>query len=466
MLKLFHSFEKNNIRYLHFKSNTNLSYSFDGKGDFDILVDKDEIVKIEKLISDCNGKRHNPILIGDYPGIDNWLIFDEFDGTIYHLHLHYQLLTGKKYVKDYVIPWNDLLFSTRIKDPQYNIYVTNPNVELLLLAFRSVLKSGHLDYFRKLMGYYKLPSSLQKEWDDMYTKSTADDIKKYAGIICPNEAERLQTILLKPQMSYRDRLWFHRTIRRVMKVHRRYNGFSATLRALVLKTAFRIRKRWNKYMNGMAITRKTSLQGGLIIAFVGIDGAGKSSVASEIYKWMTRGKIEARQFYMGAGHKGHSSPFLIRLLKSHHRIRLISRIQKQNYNNIKRMYKYKINGGISVLDRWPQIEYEKRNDGPKIISYKGAFRNSRYLQKKIEEEKRYLGIVKTIKPDVIFRLNISLDTCMSRKPEENTNRDALKCKLQELKLITFQGANIIEIDAEQPYHEELLAIKRALWKYI
>lgn len=505
MFKLFKSFELNNIYYLHFKSNTNLANSFSGKGDFDVLVDKNEIIKVENLISKNNGKRHNPIQIGDYAGVDNWLVFDDSDGTIYHLHLHYQLVTGKKFVKDYVIPWNELLFSTRVKDPLYGIYVTNPNVELLLLAFRSVLKAGFFDYLLKIIGCYKLGVDMHKEWEDMYHKSSPLEMKRIIGLICPEHASELEQIMLKEKLTSHDYLWLHRTIRSTMKVHRRFSSVKANLLTLVYQAEDYFRKRWNHYMRGLIITRKVSLQGGLILAFVGIDGAGKSTISNEICKWIMHGKIEAKRFYMGAGdgsttffasivkslikynHNGkkahlelnhNKSPqkksenkisFFdnpIKFLKSCTKIRMINSIQKNNYHKIKRMYHYKLNGGISVLDRWPQIEFDRRNDGAKIVTYRDVMKENWYLRKKIKDEQQYLNIVKTIKPDIIFRLNISLDTCLERKPEENTDRDAFMSKLDELKQINFQGARIVEIDAEQPYDEELLLIKQILWKYI
>ena len=129
------------------------------------------------------------------------------------------------------------------------------------------------------------------------------------------------------------------------------------------------------------------------------------------------------------------------------------------------MYRYKLNGGICVLDRWPQIEFERQNDGPKIVRFLDSLGECRFLDKKIEKEKFYLGIVKTIKPDIIFRLNISLDTCMKRKPE-HLDKDLFANKLEQINQIKYQGARILEINAEQPFCEEILTIKRILWKYI
>ena len=503
MYKLFTAFEQNDIKYLHFKSNTNLSDSFCGKGDFDVLVDKAEIVKVEELILAHNGKRHNTMAVGNYVGVDNWLVFDELSGIIYHLHLHYQLVTGKQFVKDYVIPWNNLLFATRIKDSEFGLFITKPSVELILLAFRIVLKAKFFDYLKKLTGTYRLSKAMQKEWDDLSGKSSECEIRDNLKMIChDNNVEKVTNILCKTSLSTRDYLFLHRFVVKVMKPYKRYSTLMALIKTFKAQSEYKIERFWNKRMNGDAITKKISLQGGLIIAFVGVDGSGKSTVSNDIFRWIAK-KIECKRYYMGTGDG--KTTMLVSIIngifnltrnkkktvekagkKTHdidqkHRISffsnpksfinknlkvcMISSVQKNNYSKIRKMHKYRLNGGISILDRWPQIEYAQQNDGPKLSYYSDILSNRKAIQRKVEKEKRYLGIVNTIKPDIIFRLNISLDTCMNRK-SEHTDKELFENKIHELSKLTFQGAPIVEVDAEQPYHEELLFIKKTLWKYI
>ena len=44
--------------------------------------------------------------------------------------------------------------------------------------------------------------------------------------------------------------------------------------------------------------------------------------------------------------------------------------------------------------------------------------------------------------------------------------DTYRKKVEDVKRINFQGARIIDIDAEQPYKEEILQIKRIIWKEV
>ena len=45
------------------------------------------------------------------------------------------------------------------------------------------------------------------------------------------------------------------------------------------------------------------------------------------------------------------------------------------------MYRYKLNGGISVLDRFPQIEIIGQNDGPKMPVFESYFGEKSFVKK-------------------------------------------------------------------------------------
>ena len=502
MQKLFQSFEKESILYLHFKSNTNLEESLINKADYDVLVEKRRILDVERIITENNGKRHNPPHIGNYPGVDNWLVFDDNSGEIFHLHLHYQLATGKFLVKDYILPWEDILFSTRIKDSQSGIFITDPSLELILLATRCVLKSKPFDFIKKILGIYSIPKSLKKEWDDLYEKSDYENLKRYIECLFPKKSNQMVSYLSKERLSNNDYRGIHCIVRDEMRVHRRLSPIASVFKSSIYRIEDLSHKLWSRKFNGTPIIKKTSLQGGLIIAFIGVDGAGKSTISNDISKWIGR-KIECKRFYMGTGdgkttlfasllkrinvqmpktnknqlgkvddtknekdYKKLSfikSPFLF--LKKYMKMCLIMSVEKNNLKKIKTIYRYKLNGGISVLDRFPQVEIEGQNDGPKMPTFIKFFGDKKYVRKRMLQESRYLDIVKVVKPDIIFRLNISVETCLNRKPE-NTNRVMFEKKISDLNRLHFQNANIVNIDAEKTYSEELLTIKKYLWNYI
>ena len=71
-------------------------------------------------------------------------------------------------------------------------------------------------------------------------------------------------------------------------------------------------------------------------------------------------------------------------------------------------------------------------------------------------------MVRSVRPDYVIRLNISPETSMRRKPEQK-DVAVFAEKLRRLREITFQNACIIDVDAEQDYAAELLAVKQLIW---
>lgn len=527
MRLLFDDFEAKGVPYLHFKSNTNLDSSFEGNGDFDVLVDPMYIAQAESSIARHGGKRFNPPRLGRYPGVDNWMLLDEESGVLHHLHLHYQLATGKALVKDYILPWRELLLESRMKDDQYGIYVSDPNFELLMLLVRTVLKSTFAQRLRarlkSLASSRRLSSvmfpSMEKEFQDLKARVSKKDFEFFAKKcgFSGNDLEMLSDIAFQERIGPGEFFRLSSLVRKVMANNRRMAGLQASVLSLYYTLRRRVCSFLKNHTDQCFMIRKVHDTNGLIIAFVGVDGSGKSTITKEICRWLRR-KIECRRFYMGSGDG--SVPLSMRLLKTFKRrgqkkrantvythadghdnfgkgrnaldeskgekagIRTLSffrqpigfvrrmlkmkalyDVQNANYKKIRIMQRYRLNGGISLLDRYPQIEVNGVNDGPKISGYVDSFVEKGWVTRLMKKEMDRLGIVREIKPDIIFRLNISAETSMKRKPEQK-DIELFRQKVRDLEKITFQGALIIDIDAGQPFEEEVLMIKKILWGYM
>ena len=144
------------------------------------------------------------------------------------------------------------------------------------------------------------------------------------------------------------------------------------------------------------------------------------------------------------------------------RLKAILDVEKNNRKKIEKMQRYRLNGGICLLDRYPQTQVAGMNDGPKIVGFRDHTEPKSAIDRMIRKENEALDIVNRIRPDVVFRLKISAETSMARKPEQQ-NIESFRKKIENLDRITFGGARIIDIDAEQPYEQELTEIKRILW---
>lgn len=500
MHSLFAALEENKITYCHFKSNQHLKESFEGRSDFDVLVDFKKTRETALVLLEVGAKRFESPCINNYPGIENWLVFDEKTGIIYHLHLHYQLLTGTPHVKEYRIFWQEEILKNAVKSKEYGIMTADPEREMLLLLTRLSLKCVGKKLLKARLGGYKLSADMKREFDYLFELIKPEKVLSIAqGFYSPKTIDIIDKILKKDQIKARDYLCLRKNILKEFTIYRRCGRnaafFESKRQTLIsLWSAF-----WKKY-GGFYVHKKISEKGGISIAFIGVDGSGKSSTTKEIFGWL-KNNVDCKQLYLGSGDgkcglyadilklKIKEAKIPIKLLKGDKKLkniienkevitfwkhpliynlrmaraRLVARVVNRNRIQLKRMNAYRANGGVCLMDRFPQLSEPDMNDGPKLGSYAETMKGAgiRFLAKK---ELENLQIVKDIYPDVIFRLNIDLETCIGRKPEHTNQVSALEKKLKAMENISYPGSEIVEIDATRPYQEELIVIKREIWK--
>ncbi len=151
--RLTQRLEQENIAYCHWKSNEHVDAAVEGKTDLDILVDKAKQEQLERVLPEIGFKYFEAIPCRRYRDIEDYLAIDEETGTLVHFHLHYQLELGEKQLKGYHLPWEELILSSRIYDRTHQIYIAEPNIEIILLIVRAALKVRNRDRLKNLLGY-------------------------------------------------------------------------------------------------------------------------------------------------------------------------------------------------------------------------------------------------------------------------------------------------------------------------
>jgi thymidylate kinase len=213
--------------------------------------------------------------------------------------------------------------------------------------------------------------------------------------------------------------------------------------------------------------KKTVVEGGKIIALVGSDGSGKSTLCNDLIKWLTF-KIDAHYFYFG------KRPFI----KSYGRTlfsktgflfnnAVIARYFKKWAGNLfyigliqkkikmlrlgKRLSK---KNSVVICDRFPQKELMGYFDGPGL-----QLKKNTWFRRHEMKQFNKLGATGA---DIVFRLNISPEVAGRRKPEHDYKMIEQKC--MHLSCISFGQAKVIDVDAGRPYEQVLLDIKRKVWE--
>ena len=495
--KIFGTFEDTGIRYCHFKSNQHLDISFKGKSDFDILIDYRKKSESDRILLDYNCKKFEAFYFKQYPNVENWLAFDPETGCIYHLHIHFQIITGKSFVKDYMLPWGEQILNTALNHPTYGIKISDPNWEIITLLSRIVVKSNINEIIKSYLGLYSMNKNTRDEYGYLVERCNREIIVSNARLYFSEK-----TAYFMASLSERDtinstefRKLSHK-VRKELALYRRLSPLEASFLSMRMhaKSFF---NRVKRKSGSKTTTKKITTSGGRIIAFVGVDGSGKSTLSEETAKWL-KSKIEAKRVYMGAGVgtrrlmakiiskkenriSNSKTPSAISIsqnsdkklrfidapvtyLKKYFRALAAYKVEKINCKTIRQLLKYRINGGYAILDRFPQLQHEGANDGLKVVRYNEMLKSS-YISKLTLKEAQMMNIFQTVQPDILFKLNISAQTSMKRKPEQK-NIQFFQNKIDILNWIEFPKSIVINIDGECLLEEVLLEVKRQIWNQI
>ncbi|UPG96522.1 thymidylate kinase [Luteibacter aegosomatissinici] len=206
-----------------------------------------------------------------------------------------------------------------------------------------------------------------------------------------------------------------------------------------------------------------------LIAIIGTDGSGKSTVAEHMVGWIGRFG-PAGQAHLGkqAGNIGRAlaelpliGGYLGRLIRKksdgvnkrideHKQPTLfpslvIAGFTLRRIRRFKRMLAMRRKGLIVVTDRFPQVEITGAYDGP---GFPETSQGSWLVLRLAKFEHDSFQWMASYKPDLVLRLNVDLDTACARKPDHR--REALARKIAVTPLLKYSGAPIVDIDASQP----------------
>ena len=461
---------ENNIYYCHWKSNSHLNKALEGKTDLDVLVSKNQKKEFENILDNFSfikiitNKFKSTFNVYDYLG------FDLNTNRLVHLHLHYVVVLGEKYTKNYFLPIEDLFFKDNIQID--NIKTPNPNLELLLLIIRMHLKLGLFD----ILSYFKhkniFPKQIMNEFLILNSNFDLDCFKEYiARIGLAKYSEQIIKIKSNIESNRYSILscFVNKTFfLKILKDKKREKGLKYIIKKLYLSV------RYFKYMQKIIkAPKKTLPKNGVAIAFIGADGSGKSTIVKDISKWINW-KIEVKQVYMGIPK---SSIFLYILNSIRKVIRRLSAVFNNEYSlkinryfmsfqwiyigyvrfrNSKKINRYIENGKIVIVDRYPINLFDAMNEPMDRPRIKKMFLKNTLLSRC---EEYFYNRIKM--PDFIFSLKADIDTLRNRK--SNIDMTSHLDKVNAINNI-IPNSDLFVVDATQAYQDVLAKIKKQIWR--
>lgn len=472
---LFEVLEKKGVRYCLWKGTQNIADALAGCKDLDVLVDKEQAVLCEQTLLELKFKRVISKPWAKFPGVEDWMGFDKDSGKLIHVHLYYQILVGRFFVKEQNLPWEKLILDTAVKDSLMNIYIINPSLEILLLAIRFCLETNPLYLL------FATKSSVCKKYQVQraYLLSQTDPKKreKFAvNILGTCVGNQVLQFIKTAQFRIGMFISLRRKLRKDLSPYRRMTNRKAAIIQCFFFMYLVYIKSLHKIFDFAASSKKSFHSGGCLVALIGCDGAGKTTVSRALEDWLAW-KIDVQRIYLGSGDD--LNGFLERIRKIVLCFYNKRNVSEENSNHskkpsllfscwkaylaLKRMnlvFKARqksYNGKIVITDRYPQSTFKGIYDGPAL----GLGETTSFWGKILSayEAKKYDQI---ISPDLVIKLHIPAEVALKRKPDHLISILEEKAKITE-KLV-YPGIAVINIDAARPLDEVLQKIKQTLWE--
>jgi len=488
--ELFNSLNDQKIVYCHWKSNKDLGKKFKGEIEYDLLIARSDVQSFEFVLAKLNFKRVNEKDTSRVPSIHHFYRYDEISSTLIHVHAFYSSLsTGESLIKNYKLPLEHILLDNR--EFESNIPIPNKSSEFSLFVVRMMLKHASvIEYILVLRDYKNIQEEL------IWLANRNETIVEAQHILNRNLPEITAKIFykstnaLKKNNAYLQRFFYGQLIKRRLKSYRRYCSFLAvylTVKAVCTRLFRRIFNRKGS---------KTPVSGGVLIAFVGPEATGKSTLVSETHSFFSR-FLDTRKVHLG------KPPFTLLSLLPRSLLLIYrlfgstkksnSRVTGQSYNiendknpfmvffhflySIKsifialdrkvlaiKAYRWAGQGKIVICDRYPTMVVGAM-DSPMIQVAEGdsMFKNIFLLL--ANWERRFYSHVPA--PDAVIRLKVPLEVAIRRnKMREKKGKESelyVRNRHGMVNKFYFPHSVVHCIDTNKAQKETVKEVRKILW---
>lgn len=268
------------LKWAIWKGLAELKQGFGGSGDLDILCAEDNETELRELVArlgwfQADWKRRPSRRIAHY------FIYDGQD-DFFHLHLYFGVTTGESGLKEYELPLEKLILDGRVFDPELSVWLPQPEVLHGLFVLRHFLKGGS---FISSMVYRLELDSYRREWEFLQSRGAGlQPISVFQVLEIPN-------LMIPPGEFVPGRFSQSRRVRKSLRRFLRYPAWSLPPRRIIQLFTLLLRRI-------LGSRGRFLFPDGLVLAFTGPDGSGKSTALFEVKRIFSK-KFRVSLFHLG-----------------------------------------------------------------------------------------------------------------------------------------------------------------------
>ena len=471
------------VEYCHFKSNCNLDTALEGVGDLDLLVSNKHASKLLTILGRLRFRRAVGPAWSTSPFVFHFYGCDPHSGRLIHLHVYLRLVTGGALYKNHWVNAESMLLSESKPHSRDGIFIPSSETELFVFIIRKAIEqTSILEHLLFWKGFV----AAKREFEWLSEASDLQRVEELRAKWFPNVPSQLLTDARMAMFQNRS------VIARIIAGYRVRRCFRMTMAPAWVVSLKRMLIFGQSYVRDRLRLRQSSRglsTGGRVVAFVGPDGAGKSTLVGAIADWFGH-DFKVKRIHLGKPvHCWRTWPFWvsIRVLWALRRA-LLKVVPRENMlgvheskpagyvpatnpviawlNSIDRLaavrrcIRFAARGTLVICDRFPST-IARAPDGPRIESGGGRLRRAVAAR----EQHNYQLIPD---PDIEVRVVAAFELTLARNAARSAPEpeEVMRRRYELTRLLIFPGAHTISIDTAQPLDQTLIKLKKALWEAI
>jgi hypothetical protein len=481
ILKLFDAFHWEGISYCHFKSNNNLRPALAGVDDLDLLVARADATRFIELIAAHGFKLATDRNSVPAPFVFHFFGVDPETGLIVHLHVYFRIVTGGSILKNHWIPVESMFLANAHPNGDGGVMIPCAEADLILFAIRKFIEQPSIIEHYLFLKDFK---NIRAELDWLIARTDRTRLRALVAEWLPEIPVQLvdrcvDTLLGKSSVLKRVRLG--RQVRKCFT-----NTACDEWKASLMRTAMFVGAHLRARIGSRRKDRYV-FPGGMIVAFLGSEASGKSTLSKEIASWLSS-RFDVCHIHLGKPPKNWRTRPAWWLISTYVKLKATLKLQRADRatpvggdevvtdpvvgNNLphplvswldsidRRRWlmlhaRKMMEGCIVVTDRYPAPR--PGLDGARI-SASGPL--TRWLASR--EAANYMGLPS---PDIVFKAVAPLEVTLQRNslraaPEPES---FVRARYALAKDVSFPGATMIEVDTTRTLEATLVDVKRAVW---